>query len=147
MREILLVEDSENDAQLLQLVLKAANVANPIRHLPDGGAAMDYFKSLENTPGAELPTILFLDIKLPRASGFEILSNLEMNPFYRPMLKLVVSDLEDMESIRKAYSLGAQAFLSKPVHKKDLEELIRFHPERVTLAEATKPTVEQVPNT
>jgi len=144
MREIFLVEDSESDAELLKRVLNGLNVLNPLRHVLDGGEAMAYFRSLESATPAQLPTLLFLDIKLPRASGFEILTYLEMKSFFRPMLKVVVSDLDDMESIRTAYALGAQAFLCKPVHKRDLEELLKLHPELVTLAEPGQPPVEKV---
>jgi len=74
------------------------------------------------------PSILLLDLKLPAVSGFEILSFLQGRPAFSELLKIVVSDLDDLESIRKAYGLGAHSFLTKPVHRSDLKELIRVYP-------------------
>jgi CheY-like chemotaxis protein len=128
MREILLVEDSDDDAQFLQRALKEASVANPVRHLTDGAAALDYLKAQVDKP-AEMPSILLVDLKLPGASGFEILTFLQSNALFSKMLKVVVSDLRTMEDIKKVYAVGAQSFLGKPIHAQDLAELIKTYPD------------------
>ena len=132
MNEILLVEDSEADATLLKKVLKEAKVTNPLHHLSNGAEAMTRLQETERKVAAKngngVPSILLLDLKLPAVSGFEILSFLRGRPAFVELLKIVVSDLEDLESIRKAYSLGAHSFLTKPVHRSDLKELIRVYP-------------------
>jgi len=127
MREILLVEDSDDDAQLLQRALKAAKVANPVCHLTDGTAALDYLRDRVDKP-AEIPSILLVDVKLPGATGFEILTFLQSNAAFSKMLRIVVSDLRTIEDIKKGYALGAQSFLAKPVHGQDLAELIKTYP-------------------
>ena len=131
MRELLLIEDSKTDAELLKAALRAANVANPVRHVMDGAQAMAYLKVRENSaPVAqrEIPSVLLLDLRLPRANGFEILGYLQMSFAFSEMLKVVVSDLTYIEDIRTAYAMGAQAFLSKPVHREDMEELVKKYP-------------------
>jgi len=132
MNEILLIEDSEADATLLKKVLKEAKVTNPLHHLSNGAEAMTRLQETERKAAAKngngVPSILLLDLKLPAVSGFEILSFLRGRPPFAELLKIVVSDLEDLESIRKAYSLGAHSFLTKPVHRSDLKELIRVYP-------------------
>jgi two-component system response regulator len=128
MREILVVEDSDDDAEFMQRALKGARVANPLCRLADGTQALDYLKKRAAATEQEIPSVLLLDIKLPGASGFEILSFLKEHPAFSTMLKVVVSDLPGMESIRKAYSIGAQSFLVKPVHPHDVSELIKTFP-------------------
>src|SRR3954470_22167856 len=131
MREILLVEDSDFDAELLVRMLKAARVANPVRHLRDGMEALQFLKQRENSSPvaeADMPAVLLLDLKLPRAHGFEILGYLEMCSAFDQMLKVVVSDLQRLQDIRTAYAMGAQSFLGKPVNQEDLTNLIaRYH--------------------
>jgi two-component system response regulator len=131
MRELLLIEDSKSDAELLEAALRAAKVANPVRHMMDGAQAMAFLKARENSaPVAqgEIPSVLLLDLRLPRANGFEILGYLQMSFAFSEMLKVVVSDLTYIEDIRTAYAMGAQAFLSKPVHRQDVEELVTRYP-------------------
>ncbi len=131
MKEILLVEDSDTDATLLQRVLKEAKVINPLHHLSNGAEALTCLQETERKApedSATVPSILLLDLKLPAVSGFEILSFLRGRAAFSELLKIIVSDLDDLESIRKAYALGAHSFLTKPVHRSDLKELIRVYP-------------------
>ena len=126
-----MIEDSKTDAELLKAALRAANVANPVRHVMDGAQAMAYLKARENSaPVAqrEIPSVLLLDLRLPRANGFEILGYLQMSFAFSEMLKVVVSDLTYIEDIRTAYAMGAQAFLSKPVQREDMEALVTKYP-------------------
>ncbi len=141
MQEILVVEDSETDAELLERALRAAGVANPIRRFADGARALAYFKDQDrhaSTDHSKELSMLFVDLKLPRASGFDILAYLGMSQSFQHLLKIVVSDLDNLESIRTAYSLGAGRFLGKPIHQEDLRDLIKAYPEHWKLDRATK---------
>ena len=132
MREILLVEDLESDAALLIRCLRAAKVTNPVRQLTDGAQALAFFKDRQNASPvaiADLPSVLLLDLKLPKAGGFEVLAYTQMNVAFTEMLKVVVSDLRNIEDIRTAYAMGAQSFLHKPLNPDDLRELIAIYPE------------------
>jgi len=73
--------------------------------------------------------IVFFDLKLPDKSGFELLKLLQERRAFSNTLKVVVSQIEDMEQIRKAYRLGADSFLTKPVGHQDLKELIGAFPD------------------
>jgi CheY-like chemotaxis protein len=132
MRDILLVEDCESDAALMNRCLRAAKVINRVRHLTDGAQAFAFLKNRENTSPVALvdvPSVLLLDLKLPKASGFELLGYIQMHPAFNDILKVVVSDLTNMQDIRTAYGMGAQSFLNKPVNLEDLRELIATYPE------------------
>ncbi len=137
MREILIVEDSENDARLLTRALHATGVRNPISHASSGGQAV---KWLEKTVAAArkdyrpVLAILFIDLKLPDLSGFEILAGIREEPVLAQTLRIVLSQFGDLDSIRRAYSLGAHSFLNKPAAQNDLKELIRGFPDYWLLA-------------
>ena len=130
MKEILLVEDLDSDAELIQTALKVAGAANPVRRLINGEQAMAYLIQAEEAAaiGPPVPSILLLDLKLPGISGFEILERLRDRQAFAKMLRIVFSQFGDSNSIRRAYSLGAHSFLSKPVQSADLRGLFEMFP-------------------
>src|SRR3954467_13390393 len=136
MHEIILVEDWECDAALLERALEAAGVANPIRYFRNGGEALWYLEklSLEDSRPEMLPAVLFLDLKLPGASGLEILGSIRNSPAFARTLRIVLTQFGDFHSIKKAYLLGAHSFLSKPIRQQDLSELITVYPSYWKLA-------------
>src|SRR5258706_15574881 len=126
MKEILLIEDSDSDAEQIQRLLERLEVGNPIRWLKDGAAARNYLGSIESIAGA--PAIMLLDIKLPFFSGFEILQSIRGNPVFERTLRIVFSSLDDTSSIKQAYVLGADSFLVKPVDIEDLRAVMASFP-------------------
>jgi len=132
MHEILLVEDSDSDAQFIKRALRQARVTNPIVRVIDGSSALEYLVRIERafetgTPPA--PSVLLLDLKLPGISGFEILADIKNRTAFSKTLKVVFSDLQSTEEIKRAYAAGAQSFLTKPVQAEDLRELIITFPD------------------
>jgi CheY-like chemotaxis protein len=129
MKEILLVEDSPPDAELLQRSLKSVGVINPIRWICDGTQAMAHLEQVElMTAITGTPSILFLDLKLPGVNGFQILKHLQNRAVFAEMLCVALSQITDLYSIKRAYRYGAYSFLSKPIQPTDLRELIRSFP-------------------
>jgi CheY-like chemotaxis protein len=120
MNEILIVEDSAADAEEVKRALKKAGVKNPVKWIDDGARAMAYLESV-----AVPPTVVFLDVKLPGFTGFDILDRLRDNPNFNRTLRIVFSSLDDIGTIKEAYAHGAQSFLSKPVSEEELADLIR----------------------
>src|SRR5213594_2211978 len=123
---ILLVEDTDSDAELVEHVLRKANVANPIRRIAHGSEALAYLLAAESDP----PAILLLDLKLPGLSGFEILAATQNSPTLSRMLRVVLSQIEDTASLKQAYARGANSFLSKPLGQLELNHLIVAYPDR-----------------
>jgi CheY-like chemotaxis protein len=121
-KEILLVEDNEDDAEQLKRVLTQIGVSNPLRWLKDGAAAKSHLGSIQSQ--ADAPAILLLDIKLPFFSGFEILRSIRGNPVFERTLRVVFSTIDDTATIKQAYVLGADSFLVKPVLVEDIREVI-----------------------
>jgi CheY-like chemotaxis protein len=130
MREILLVEDSDADAELVRRALGRLNIANPFRHLRDGVQALAYLIQVEQAAaiGPPLPAVLFLDLKLPGMDGFEILERIQERSTFAGMLRIVLSNIDDTKSIKRSYGLGAHSYLVKPFRDADLAELIAAFP-------------------
>jgi CheY-like chemotaxis protein len=129
-KEILLIEDSPPDADLVTRALKEEGIANPIRWIRDGSEALRCLQDVELLAaiGPPVPSILLVDLKLPGLSGFEILENIQGKPAFRGMLRIVLSNLGDLENIKRAYRCGAHSFLTKPVQSENLRELIVAFP-------------------
>ena|SRR5689334_14580279 len=136
MKEIFLVEDSNADAESVQRALKSLGVVNPVRRLINGPEAMVHLNRAEKisatTPA--IPSVLLLDLKLPGMTGFEILERIQHRPAFAKILRVVFSQLDDTNSIKRAYSLGAQSFLTKPLNQSELTELIASFPGYWSLA-------------
>jgi CheY-like chemotaxis protein len=136
MSEILLIEDTETDAILLERTLRSAGVTNPISRARTGTEALLFLNANERAAGKDGKAplgIAFIDLKLPDKSGFELLKVLHERKSFSNTLKVVVSQLEDMANIRTAYKAGADSFISKPAGQQDVMELIRAFPENWSL--------------
>ena len=142
MKEILLVEDTDADAELLQRTLRLVGVVNPVRRMVNGIEALSYLADLEKTAaiGPPLPSILLLDLKMPGITGFEVLERLRARPAFAKMLKVVLSQLDDTKSIQRAYNLGADSFLIKPITEAELRGLIQGFPGHWTFAPKAPPS-------
>lgn len=126
-RTFLIVEDYEDDARLLQLLLSNAGVLNATQVCFSAEEAIAYLKA---TPRAvsPLPSIIFVDLKLPGIDGFEFLRWLRARDEFKSTFIVVLSAAGDLSSIQAAYSLGANTFLVKSCRAADLENLILAYP-------------------
>lgn len=127
MKTILLVEDNPQDEMLTMRALHRANVANRIDVARDGQQALDYlfctgeFADRENT---ELPTVILLDIGLPRLSGLEVLAQLRSDE-RTALLPVVILTSSDEERDRlRSYEFGCNSFVRKPVDFAEFAETV-----------------------
>lgn len=127
LKTILLVEDNPQDEMLTLRSLRKANVANQIDVVRDGQQALDYlFRKGEfaNRGGIELPTVVILDIGLPRLSGLEVLERLRADTHTR-LLPVVILTSSDEEADRlRSYENGANSFVRKPVDFSEFAETV-----------------------
>lgn len=127
---ILLVDDNENDRVLMERILRKQGVANPILQFSDGEEALHYLAGnapYEDRAENPLPVILLLDLKMPRRNGFEVLQWMRDHP-EATCITFVVSELHALSDINRAYQLGANSFLSKPLDETEIRECLRNHP-------------------
>ena len=130
MREILLIEDSDDDAAQVRRALDLLCVTNPVRRFVNGEDARVHLNSVAQMAAIGPPpaTILFIDVVLPQLSGLQILESISTQPIFQKTLRIVLTNLSDTNTIKQAYSLGAHSFLIKPVQPDDLKELIEAFP-------------------
>jgi two-component system, response regulator len=115
--DILLVEDNPQDVELTLRTLKKHHVANRIFVVNDGEEALDflYCRNQFSARINHLPKVIFLDIKLPKVNGLEVLKTVKADPQLRHLpVVMVTSSVEDPD-IRAAYELGANSYVVKPV--------------------------------
>ena len=126
-KTILLVEDNPQDEMLTLRALRRANLANQIDVARDGKQALDYlFREGEfaGRSGPDLPTVILLDINLPRLSGLEVLERLRADA-RTALLPVVILTSSDEESDRlKSYENGCNSFVRKPVDFADFAETV-----------------------
>jgi two-component system response regulator len=120
--EILIVEDNPNDAELTIRALKKNNLANIIHVVEDGEEALDFLfcrgKYIENSFLKPLK-VIFLDLKLPKISGLEVLSEIKSNPETKVLPVVIISSSRENPDIKTAYELGANSYVVKPVNFED----------------------------
>lgn len=137
---ILVAEDNEDEALLLERALQAIGVVNPLHIVPSGEQVIAYLDGeRQDWPSAApLPGVLITDLKMPRMNGFELLEWLRQSR-YRTIPTFVFSNSSEPRDIQQAYALGANAYLVKPRTAERLEAMMRTMFEFLSCC-ATAPT-------
>ena len=125
--EVVLVEDLDTDIAFVEKALNAVGLGDRLKCFHTGGEAIDYFDS-QDQQQREAPLILVLDLILPQVNGWEILEWLQSHLGFAQMLRVVLSRVDDLPTIQRAYTLGAHAVLSKTAVRQNPNTLTRiFH--------------------
>ena len=125
---ILLAEDDDDDVLLIQRAFQKAGLRNTLKVVRDGGQAIDYlsgngiYADREKYP---LPYLLLLDLKMPGTDGFEVLQWARSEPEIRRLLIVVLTSSVLQADVDRAYELGANSYLVKPVEFDEMVHLIR----------------------
>jgi len=119
--EILLVEDSPDDACLTIEALKDGKVRNRVNHVEDGEEAMRFLRRVGKHAQAPRPDLILLDLCLPKKSGREVLEEIKQDSELRPIPVVIMTTVDDREEIRAAYHRHANCYVTKPV---DLDQFI-----------------------
>lgn len=125
---VLLVEDNRDDVLMIQRAFRKANLESSLHVVADGDAAVLYLSGEEPYNDREqypLPVLMLLDLKLPRRSGFEVLEWLRQQPLLKRLLVVVLTSSGENIDINRAYDLGANSYLVKPVGFAALLELVK----------------------
>jgi len=116
--EVLLVEDSENDAELTLRALKKHNLANKVLWVKDGAEALDF---LIPPPGGAAgkrsgrPRVVLLDLKLPKVDGLEVLRKVKADPRTKTIPVVALTSSTEDRHIVECYKLGVNSYIVKPV--------------------------------
>jgi len=119
--EILLVEDSPDDAALTIDALQEGRVCNNITLIEDGVSALAFLRREERYAQAPRPDLILLDLNLPRKSGREVLAEIKQDPALRRIPVVIMTGSDDEKDILSAYDLHVNCYVTKPV---DLDQFI-----------------------
>lgn len=117
---ILLAEDDDGHAQLIQRNLKRAGVGNHIVRVKDGQEALDYVRA--GNPGA--PLLLLLDINMPRVDGVEVLRQLKATPATARLPVIMLTTTDDPREIERCYQIGCSVYITKPVRYEEFADAL-----------------------
>ncbi len=117
LKRILLAEDSPKDVDLTLAALDEHRLANEVVVTRDGAEALDYLHArgayASREPG--LPAVLLLDIKMPKLTGLEVLKEMKSDPVLKNIPVVMLTSSREEPDLEAAYSLGANAYVVKPV--------------------------------
>jgi two-component system, response regulator len=117
-KTILLVEDNPDDEELTLRAFKKANISNRVRVVRDGAEALDYFFGASHEAGQEaraLPTLVLLDLNLPKVDGLEVLTRLRADDRTKRLPIVMLTTSHEQEEVVRAYDRGCNAYVRKPV--------------------------------
>src|SRR5438477_1127127 len=119
--EILLVEDSPDDADLTVDVLREGRIHNRVTVIEDGVEAMAFLHREGPHAAAPRPDLILLDLNLPRKNGREVLAEIKQDPDLRRIPVVIMTSSDDEKDILAAYNLYVNCYVTKPV---DLDQFI-----------------------
>lgn len=125
---ILLVEDDPNDILLTQRAFMQASLVNPLRIVRDGEEAINYLGGRDayaDRTRYPLPSLVLLDLKLPKKSGLEVLEFLRGQPSLKRTPVIVLTSSQESSDLQRAYALGANSYLQKPVGFDGLVDMVK----------------------
>ncbi|GAC1328160.1 MAG: response regulator [Candidatus Dormibacteria bacterium] len=125
--EILLVEDSDDDAEMTTDALNMYHLGNHIVRLRDGQEALDYMflKGRYADRHSGVPKVILLDIKMPRVDGLEVLRQLRGNAATASVPVVLLTSSAEERDLHMAYQLHANSYIVKPVNFEQFVEAIR----------------------
>jgi len=117
LRTILLVEDSMADAEMAIDALREAKLANPVVHVEDGVECLDWlYRRGQYVDRAEGdPSVILLDIKMPRMDGLEVLRQLRDDEQLRRIPVVMLTSSREESDLARSWDLGVNAYVVKPV--------------------------------
>lgn len=123
--KILLVEDDDGHARLIERNLRKVSLVNPIDRVPDGQDAIDYLLNegrFSDRDKFRRPQLILLDINLPRLDGIEVLERIKQDPQLRPLPVIMLTSTDTQAEIDRCYRAGASGYVAKPVNISTLGE-------------------------
>jgi two-component system, response regulator len=125
---ILLVEDSPEDRDLTLHALQKENLANQIQVARDGEEALDFLFCRGAFSGRrpdELPSLVLLDMKLPKVNGIEVLRQIKSDEHIKVVPVVILTSSKEERDLVDSYNLGANSYIQKPVDFDQFRETVK----------------------
>jgi CheY-like chemotaxis protein len=124
---IVLVDDDDGHAALVQLNLERSGLVNTFTRLSDGQEALEFVNAAGAFAGQPMPAqvLLLLDIKMPRVDGIEVLRRLRGEPRTATLPVIMLTTTDDPREIERCYQLGCNVYITKPVAYQTFVEAIQ----------------------
>jgi CheY-like chemotaxis protein len=116
MKTILVVEDNEDDAFMMKMACQRSGIPLTLHVVADGDAAVDYLAgagAYADRAAHPLPDLIFLDIKLPKRSGHEVLEWVRAQAAFKTLPVVMLTGSAEAKDVSRAYSLGVTSYLRK----------------------------------
>lgn len=121
---IVMVEDDDGHARLIEKNLRRGGISNRLVHLPTGNDALEYFFGLgrEELPN---PMLILLDLNLPGVDGYSVLQRLKSEEHTRLIPTIILTTTANPKEVERCYALGCNVYITKPVEYESFAESIR----------------------
>lgn len=116
MRTVLLVEDNEDDVFFMKMACQRTGIPHALQVVADGEAAVDYLAGnglYANRNAHPLPDVVFLDVKLPKRNGHEVLQWIRSQPRLKHLPVVMITSMQNEKDVTRAYELGVTSYLNK----------------------------------
>nr|WP_294848131.1 response regulator [uncultured Sphingomonas sp.] len=122
---IVMIEDDEGHARLIEKNIRRAGISNDLRHFLDGTSALDYLFNAPEGPAKNGPALVLLDLNLPDMSGTDILAKIKGDEKLHRVPVVVLTTTDDQREIKRCYDLGCNVYITKPVNYESFADAIR----------------------
>jgi CheY-like chemotaxis protein len=124
---IIMVEDDEGHARLIEKNIRRAGVTNEIVPFADGASALAYLLGPDGTgkDNAGRPLLMLLDLNLPDMTGVDLLKVVKENEYLRRAPVVILTTTDDQREIQRCYDLGCNVYITKPVNYEGFANAIR----------------------
>ena len=125
--EILLVEDNASDAELTLHALRKSKLANQIHHVRDGAEALDFLLCRGPFAARQFdrpPSLILLDLKLPKINGLEVLERVKTDPRTKPIPIIILTSSKEERDLVNGYQLGVNSYIQKPVNFGEFQKAV-----------------------
>jgi CheY-like chemotaxis protein len=122
---IIMIEDDEGHARLIERNIRRAGILNAIRHFSDGASALHYLDNDGESPALNGSALILLDLNLPDMSGADILAWLKADARLKRTPVVVLTTTDDKAEIQRCYDLGCNVYITKPVNYESFADAIR----------------------
>jgi CheY-like chemotaxis protein len=122
---IVMIEDDEGHARLIEKNIRRAGIYNGIRHFADGTSALKFLFDERDGQLAKSPALVLLDLNLPDMSGIDILGRVKSDERLKRTPVVVLTTTDDKIEIQRCYDLGCNVYITKPVNYESFATAIR----------------------